>query len=148
MNLWRHRKYKSGTGFGFWLWTDVEDNILRLHVIKTPFFAICFHWLRAPDPEPYLHDHPVSFVSIVLRGQYEEIRSFDRGKTNVWRLIRWFNFIRADSRDQHRIAAIFYQPLTLCFMGPKRREWGFQTPKGWIPWRAYYRMKKEQQNGA
>ncbi len=147
-NVARHRKYKSGTGWCVWRWTDVDSEyILRLHVLKTPWFAVCLHWIRKADAEPWLHDHPVSFLSLVLRGQYAEMRQRDGGPVRM-QLNRWFNYIRASDRDRHRIVLTRTNTLTLCFMGPKTREWGFHVwtelePSGWIGWKDYYaRMHK------
>jgi hypothetical protein len=144
----RDRKYKSGTIWCFWRWTYVDSEyILRLHVVKTPWFAVCLHWIRKPDAEPWLHDHPVSFLSIVLRGGYTELRKIGDGKT-FHKVNRWFNFVRSSDTDRHRIILTRTNTLTLCFMGPKTREWGFHvweemcpegtaTP-GWIMWKRYY----------
>jgi hypothetical protein len=133
-----NRKYKSGTAWGVWRWTDVaSEYIVRLHVLKTPWFAICLHWFNKPDPEPFDHDHPVTFLSLILRGSYTEQRN---GKL---KRRRWFNFIRASSNDQHTIVGLHGKPLTLCFMGPKTREWGFHDPKGWIGWKDYYANKRQ-----
>lgn len=133
------RKYRTGTRWCLWRWTEVDSGyITRLHIVQTPLFAICLHWLHKPDPEPYQHDHPVTFLSIILRGGYTERRN---GKLR-WR--RWFNFIRASYNDVHTILEVLPNTLTLCFMGPKRREWGFHKPRGWQYWRDYY---AEQRRG-
>lgn len=127
------REYRSGTRWCFWRWSTIDaDHIERLHIVKTPWFAICLHWMRGPDLSPFEHDHPVSFLSIVLRGGYTETRN------GTVRNRPCFNFIRASADDSHRI--IFAEPktLTLCFMGPKVREWGFHTDTGWVGWRDYY----------
>lgn len=135
----RNRKYKTGTKWGVWLWTDVDSEyIVRLHVLKTPWFAVCLHWIKKPDPEPYMHDHPVTFLSLILRGRYAEARPSGQ-KEN-----RWFNFIRAT--DVHAITDCDPKTLTLCFMGPKTREWGFHTENGWVYWRDYY--AKQRREGA
>jgi hypothetical protein len=96
-----------------------------------------------PDAEPWLHDHPVSFLSLVLRGKYAEIRQNMGELSPRIRVRTWFNFIRADKYERHRI--IFTRPntLTLCFMGPKTRDWGFHTSRGWIMWKDYYAKKRE-----
>lgn len=132
------REYRSGTKWCIWRWTFTDSGYLtRLHLVKTPWFAVCLHWLHKPDPEPYLHDHPVSFFSIILRGWYYEIRNH-RTKRH-----RWFNFIRASKDDIHRIALVAPNTLTLCFMGPKVREWGFHCAGSWIHWKAYYTLQRE-----
>lgn len=154
--LFRNRKYKSGTGWCFWRWTDVDSEyITRLHVLKTPWFAICLHWINKPDPEPYLHDHPVSFLSIILRGGYSEARQRP-GDREAWNVThRWYNWIRAKSNDRHTITHVRPNTVTLCFMGKKTREWGFHKPHGqmsmlagsprvfeWIYWKDYYAAKR------
>lgn len=134
----KSRKYKSGSAWAFWRWTEVPtEYILRLHVLKTPWFAICLHWLNHADPEPYLHDHPVSFLSLILRGWYDELVPAD--PVNHVRVVRnrWFRFFRAT--DAHSIINPAPGTLTLCFMGPKVREWGYHTPKGWEYWKDYNR---------
>ena len=126
------RLYRSGMAWCFWRWTFVESgHLVRLHIVKTPFGALCLHWLSAADPEPHEHDHPVSFLSVVLRGAYVEVRN---GRA---RAVTRLNLIRA--RARHRIVWTAPHTLTLCLMGPKPREWGFHTPSGWRSWRDYYR---------
>ncbi len=140
------RKYKTGTKWCFWRWSEADSEyITRLHVVKTPWFAICLHWLNKPDPEPFLHDHPVSFLSIILRGGYTEVkhRAFDNGRQ--WWERNWYNIIRAHPNDRHTIMSVKPGTLTLCFMGPKTREWGFHTDTdGWVYWRDYYRVKRAE----
>lgn len=135
----RSRAYKSGTGWCFWRWTETPSNyILRLHVLKTPWFAVCLHWINGPDPEPYLHDHPVSFLSLILRGWYGERRYYGKHDLYSAHVHAWYNYIRASKDDAHSIVAV--SPggaLTLCFMGPKTREWGFHTKLGWEHWKSY-----------
>jgi hypothetical protein len=134
------REYKSGTEWCLWRWTEVDTGyITRLHIVKTPWFAVCLHWLNKPDPEPYQHDHPVSFISIILSGGYLEHRGFE------YIYHAWFNFVRASEDDIHTIYAVELNTLTLCLMGPKTREWGFHTEHGWICWKDYYAQKRAKQ---
>lgn len=148
-----NRKYKSGTRWCFWRWTDVDSEyIVRLHVLKTPWFALCLHWILKPDPEPYLHDHPVTFLSIILRGGYNELRSYDGGDTHPVQTHTWYNWVRANRKDCHSIIKVKPHTLTLCFMGPKVQEWGFHRrasllhdrPKDDVVlWKAYYAAKRK-----
>ncbi len=138
------RKYKTGTRWCLWRWTEVDSEyITRLHVLKTPFFAVCVHWILKPDPEPWLHDHPVTFLSIILRGGYSEKRQWMWFEPVV-RTHRWFNWIRADKRDKHTIVDVKPNTLTLCLMGPKTRTWGFHTEAGWIDWQTYYAAQRAE----
>lgn len=137
----RGRKYKSGSRWALWRWTETPSGyITRLHLLMTPFFAICLHWISTPDKEPWLHDHPVSFLSIILRGWYVEKRTeavCGFRSTPRLRVRKWWNFIRASDLDTHTIVLTQKRTLTLCFMGPKRRVWGFHTDDGWVDWKTY-----------
>lgn len=131
------REYHTGMKYCFWRWKVIDSNyLIRLHIIKTPIFAICMHWILRPDRERDLHDHPVNFLSIILRGGYVEERS---GKRLAFKTRRFFNFIRAT--DIRRICYVNSPCITLCFMGPKIREWGFYTSRGWIYWKDYFSAK-------
>lgn len=135
--MFRNRKYRSGSTYALWRWTDVDSEyITRLHMLKTRWWAICVHWLNKPDPEPFDHDHPVSFLSIILRGGYTENRNGQVRKH------RWFNFVRATQDDRHTITHVEPNTVTLCFMGPKIREWGYTTPTGWIMWKDYFTAQR------
>lgn len=144
--MFHNRKYKSGTGWCVWRWTDVDSEyITRLHLVKTPWFAVCLHWINKPDPEPYDHDHPVTFLSLILKGWYRERRN---GKYTIR---SWLNFISAKPSDYHTITSVSTGgALTLCFMGPKIREWGFRKViredidlVSWIGWKQYYAQKRK-----
>lgn len=147
LSAWfRHRKYKSGSAWALWRWSDVDSEyILRLHIFKTPWCALCLHWLYRPDAEPWLHDHPVSFLSIILRGGYAEKRWNPTQGLHV-KLNRRFNFVRATHNDKHRIIFCRKNTLTLCLMGPKTREWGFHMPTGWLYWKRYYERLRKGEN--
>jgi hypothetical protein len=135
------RLYKSGTIWCVWRWTITDSEyITRLHLIKTPWFAVCLHWINKPDPEPYLHDHPVSFLSVILRGGYIEYRLTNGRRYR--RVNRWFNFIRATPYDCHTIIEVLPGTLTLALMGPKTREWGFHTHGNWTHWKDYYTTQR------
>lgn len=142
----RSRKYVSGTRWCVWRFTDTDSEyIVRLHVLKTPWFALCLHRILKPDPEPYLHDHPVSFLSIILRGGYTEhrVRSSSHGVLRTIRH-RWFNFIRATPEDRHTICDVEPGTVTLCLMGPKVRDWGFHAERGWVHWKSYYTKQRAE----
>lgn len=136
--LFPNRIYKSGTGINwcFWLWSDAQLPYLdRLFVFKTPWFAFCVNHIMEPDIG-YPHDHTASFLSIIVRGWYIERRLHCYPTSLVpysdrRRLRRHFNFVRACDHDAHRILDVADGgALTLCFMGPKKREWFYHMPDG------------------
>jgi len=138
----KKRLYKSGSKFALWRWTQTDTGyITRFHLLKTPWFAICLHWLNHPDPEPYDHDHPVTFLSLILRGWYREQRTVTLTTTHTVKH-RWYNFIRATPTFAHTIVEVAPKTLTLAIMGPKTREWGYHLPGGWMHWKTYTDLKR------
>lgn len=134
------REYKSGTTWCVWRWTFTPSNyITRLHLVKTPWFALMVHWLNGPDPEPDMHDHPVTLLSFIVSGGYSEARPGEEWEPGVsggdLYARRWFNLIRATTI--HRIVGVLPRTITFCIAGPKVREWGFHTANGWVPWQEY-----------
>lgn len=129
------RRYASGTRWCAWRWTDVclrgETYLERLHLVQTPWFTLMLHWIRRPDPQPHLHDHPVSFASLLLRGGYVEARQGDVRRR------RRLTFLRAT--DRHRIIEVDPRTITLVLAGPVVREWGHWVGERWVPWREYQR---------
>jgi hypothetical protein len=128
------RKYESGTRWCAWRWTDVSwEGILylvRLHILKAPSWAVMLHWILGPDPHPDPHDHPVPFLSIVLRGGYTEWTPAGL----VRKRVRWIGV-----NHVHRIVEVDPGTVTLAINGPARtdRPWCFHTPQGLVPWREY-----------
>jgi hypothetical protein len=95
-----------------------------------------------------LHDHPWSFISVILwRGYFEE--TFDpnvnivgnhpaRRRKRVWP--GTIIFRRAD--HAHRVVLVDGKPaVTLVITGPKVRSWGFHTGRGWQYWRDYFQER-------
>lgn len=68
--------------------------------------------MTAPDARTTLHDHPWSFLSIVLRGGYVERRLDPRHLTiNEAHHVRRFNRVRP--WDAHAIGAIYPTPMVM-----------------------------------
>lgn len=122
----KRRPYQFFTRF------DILDDtgsiyLTRYRLIQTPAFAIYLHKFYRADSDPYVHDHPWSFVSFVLRGGYEEMRRNNNTHIVAPRRIRWVNVMRRD--DAHYVAELFRVPTwTLLFVGRRRRTWGFYVP--------------------
>lgn len=118
----------------------------RLRIIETPWFALWLHRIHRRDFVRDLHDHPRSFLAVLLRGHYTELVRTELGPlrtsgapsegfrpcgvtTRVER--RWFSFKRAE--DAHAIVELSRSPVwTLCLCGPRRRQWGFWEGDTWV----------------
>lgn len=115
--------------------------------------GIFLHRIGAPDPGEDLHDHPWSFVSLVLWGEYVEQRSNVRIAPISARLAerhpltclrgvvgrrRWLSVRRMRLDECHTITGVTGAPTwTLVLHGRPVRPWGFYTADGWISHRHY-----------
>lgn len=111
-----------------------------------------FHHIADADPGMDLHDHPWSFVSVILRGGYDEqvapireaslLAEFaeqwpDTCKPGIERSWSRFSIHRMPLHVAHRITSAKPGTWTLVLRGPTRRKWGFYLSGGWIHWEAY-----------
>lgn len=144
--------------WGFWNWRDIgmEGDVYmrRLTILLTPWFSIKLHQIFRPDKQRELHDHPWSFLSIILRGSYVEAvpcpgcalhgcwdRLGDSVPHYALRRRRWWNWKPATGR--HSIRELSRSPVwTLVFTGPKRRVWGFWVNNGtrFVEWDQYDKL--------
>lgn len=102
--------------------------------------GIYVHKLCRSDHDRALHDHPWSFLSIVLGRGYDEV-FYDETQPprfrEQWRRNKpgFVLFRRAGYR--HRVVITGKPAWTLVFVGPKVRRWGFWPEGGWCWWRKY-----------
>lgn len=129
----------SGKRWYFFHRDDIPDifnpediYLTRWRIIQTPWGGIFLHAIRRPDGDRALHDHPWSFISLVLKGGYVEILP-DRVVSRLQGSIT-----RRRAEDQHRISILREHPTwTLLLVGPRRRDWGFYVDGGWVRWEQY-----------
>lgn len=135
-----------------------EDYLWRIRLVATPWFGIFLHKICTPDPRQVLHNHPWSFVSIVLRGGYYEFVPCDCGfdhcqfyavrnhvsRINVKRFAKSFHWI--DSLDRT-------PTWTLVFTGRRRCVWGYLEEDGKFtefnkhPFNDQFQLAMEQRYG-
>lgn len=81
------------------------------------------------------HDHPSSFLTIVLRGGYDDVQP--DGTTDEVRAPT-IRFRRAEHAHITRVGPT--GATTLVIMFRKRRPWGFWREGKWYSWRAYEQL--------
>lgn len=120
--------------------------LTRWRLLQTPWFGVYLHRIHEHDTDPWLHDHPWSFVSVVLRGGYDE--KLARGGVNSRSTAgrrRWLSIARRRATDLHRITRLHRKPTwTLIIAGRRVRRWGFRTNRGWVDYRTYFGLDAEQ----
>ncbi len=124
----------------FKLYRHDLGDYMRRWVLLHPLGTVRIHHIFRGDADLDPHDHPWSFVSIILAGSYvEELWTDEPAKQSERTPRRWWpRFIK--STQLHRLR--LERPVwTLVITGRKLRSWGFQTVKGWIPWKTYNSKK-------
>ncbi len=124
----------------------------RWRLIHTKWFGVRLHHIMRSDSDRELHDHPFTFLSIILRGGYTETTVDGR---EVW----YGSVLLRGAEVLHRLAlkmdversGIFDHNLvehstwTLVFRGPIRRRWGFLDVNGmWIDAMEFDRHQQAQ----
>ncbi len=109
----------------------------RWTLFKCRWFQIYLHKFSGDDWAIDGHDHPKRFISIGLKGSYDE-EIFKDGELvgeKKW-IAPWFRSFPAD--HTHRIKAkATGGAWTLVIVGRANRPWGFWLKGEWIPWRKY-----------
>ena len=126
--------------------------LTRYHLIATRAFGIYVHHLHVSDEDRALHDHPWSFVTVLLSsGYFEWTPTTAPRRTSARTDLRLVGY-QVFCRSWYPRFSVLYRPAewahrlelvrptwTLVFRWRVRRAWGFFSPRGWLPWRAYGR---------
>ena len=115
---------------------DGEPYLYRWHVIpRNPHGNVYFHIQVRSDPERPLHDHPWDNTSGILAGIYHELMDMTPSRgVPVWYARRRGHVIFREAHWAHRLTLPPDTPytMTLFTTGPKIREWGYWTDRGWV----------------
>ena len=115
--------------------------LVRLRIIATPWFGIYVHDIHEDDGDRDCHNHPWSFISIVLRGSYTE-RVYDQPASHPCSYRQQvhgrFSVHRMGRTSAHRIVKASPGLKTLILVGPRRGTWGFFEHDGtFVDWETY-----------
>lgn len=104
----------------------------RWHIIpRNPDFNVYLHHIEQDDLDRALHDHPWDNTTIVLSGSYREVTPLGLQFRTAG------DIVHRQAEDAHRLVVGDGDAWTLFITGPKRREWGFHCPKGWVQWQDF-----------
>ena len=113
---------------------DGQEYLRRYFILETKWLRIYLHRIGGSDVDPCMHDHPWSFVSIILRGGYLEHTPhgvFNRRPGGITYYPQgWL----------HRLE-LSGPAWTILIGGAVKRMWGFMTPTGWQSYEDYDRSK-------
>lgn len=129
---------------------DGLQYLVRLRILQTPWFGIYLHDIYEPDDERAPHNHPWSFISIVVRGWYVE-KVYPNPERTMQHQYGWKNYgIKRHRRfsahkmgrvSAHRITECAPGLKTLILTGPRQSSWGFFEDGVYIDWKDYERKQ-------
>jgi hypothetical protein len=124
--------------------TGNPDHLLitRFRIITTPWFGVMVHALETPDETRHLHNHPWPFVTMILRGGYDQLwapsledaaKAVATGASPITKRMRAGSIGRMNRHQFHAIATLHRRPTWTLFMtGPRGGAWGFATADGFV----------------
>lgn len=102
---------------------DLRCPYMTRWVLDIGFGSLRVHHFHRSDDDRHLHDHPWWFLSLILRGGYEEITESGTEKVSPFRFV----FRRASHR--HAVRLLGHSCWTVVLTGPVSRTWGFWVGK-------------------
>jgi len=121
---------------------DGTDYLVRLRVVQTPWFGIYLHDIHKDDGDRAPHNHPWSFLSFVVRGNYTEWlypEPLSRPEHYVEQTHGRWTVHRMGRIAAHRIVEAAPGLKTLIVTGPRQASWGFFVGGKHIDWSDYER---------
>lgn len=106
---------------------------------------VYIHRFLRGDDDRALHDHPWAWETILLDGEYLEIKPVDDrvplGAFVTHHRHPGDRVTSPNANSPHRIKLIAGQPaLTFFITGARTRDWGFWCDQGWTHWREFTAM--------
>lgn len=121
---------------------EIGVNYLRRWwVVPRNYFSnVYLHEVVGDDDDRAMHDHPWDNTSVIIKGGYIEHTPegvFER---------RAGDTVFRPAASLHRLEMLpgVDRTLSLFFTGPKVREWGFQTPEGWVHYKEFVEIHGER----
>ena len=110
-------------------------------------FNVTLHKIVRSD-DPIMHDHPWSYMTIILKGGYwEHTPVFNNDGKMIAEFQKWRgpgSIILRKANDYHWLElAEGGTATTLFFMGPQQRDWGFLKNNKWIQHENYLQSVKQ-----
>jgi hypothetical protein len=110
-------------------WAEIGEKFTRYFLVKSKYFNIYLHQLNAPNWHPECHDHPWSFLAILLKKGYVE-ECVGPNDTTYQKRRRPGSILWRPATFIHNVITPFGTSWSLIFTSPKSREWGFKPCKG------------------
>ena len=134
---WQHRLSNTQViGDGTW----PLPYMLRWEILRFLGMTVKVHVFMKSDRDCH-HDHPWSFLTLVVGGRYvEEILNEDGTTKQVTRKPMTIAYRKAEHK--HRVLLIDEKPcLTIVLTFRRSRDWGFWSNGNFINWESFLQQK-------
>lgn len=101
-------------------WAEIGEKFTRYQLLKTRWFNLYLHQLWAPEWHPKCHNHPWSFVALLLKGGY-----FEQVGNKVWWRMPG-SILYRPAEFTHNVVTDNAVSWSLILTGPKKNDWGFK----------------------
>lgn len=128
---------------------DREKYLTRWYLLRTSALGVFLHLFHRSDEDRALHDHPWSFITVILwRGYIEHTGCVDPACTREahnkarrkWPLMICYR----PAEWRHRVELVNGKPaVTLVFRFRERRIWGFWERTGFVAWNKWWQNNCE-----
>lgn len=117
----------------------------RYGLVSTPICNLYLHNILKSDQDDTMHDHPWNFISLILKGSYQE----DYRCEPNW-FIHYRNVFKAGdcvvhkSSDAHKLYLFSDNVWTLVFTWGTKKPWGYRYPDGtWLDHIEFRKIKNQ-----
>jgi hypothetical protein len=100
-------------------WESIGEQFTRFQVLRTRWLNVYLHKLDAPAWHPQCHDHPWTFLAVVLMGGYLEATPDRKRKWRPPGSVLW-----RPATFSHNVVTRGVS-WSIIVTGPRTRKWGF-----------------------
>lgn len=125
--------------FGLRTYPSIKGFLHRVEILRVGRLSVRLHSIDSADETPFLHSHPYSYLSVVIRGGYTERTVLPTGRL-VARSWSFGSLIFRGASVYHRIDAVRPGTKTLFFAWEKssgksrKQEWALRRhPQVQVP---------------
>lgn len=124
----------------FTVFAGGKPQLQRWYVVpRNDVMNVYLHRFLLSDEHRALHDHRGDNRSWVLDGEYTEVLGDVNGIERERIIRRAGDVVDRRATDPHRV--IVDQPtISLFFIGPITRDWGFYCPRGFVLWEEFVKV--------
>ncbi len=133
----------------YWVFNSYEGETYKKYGLFRRLPSARVHRILRSDDDRVFHDHPWSYLTIILKGGYWEVRpQFDKSGIYIRDDRRWHgpgSVLFRSAKSWHRLELPEGQTAwTLFITGRYQQGWGFLTsPSFKTPYRAYLAAKSQ-----